>query len=130
MTTLLDWSARTDLIDLLPLVARTAAGNGAAFNVQPYTGRALLILESTAGTGTSPVLTAPTLQDSPDGTTGWANVTNDLQGPVVFSNVVAASVQRRAFDIGATRGFLRVTWGMTGTTPSFTFSCLLLARLT
>lgn len=130
MTTLLDWSARTDLIDLVPLAARTVAGSGTAFNVQPYTGRSMLILECGVPTGGSPILSDIRLQDSPDGTTGWANVTNDISGQPRFANVTGASLQRLWFDAGATRGFVRMAWNMSGTTPSFTFSVLLLARLT
>ena len=131
MTTLLDWSARTDLIELLPLAARTLNGAGAAFNVQPYTGRAVLLFETTAGTGTTPQLAAVRLQDSPDGVGGWVNVTDLTTGLVQFVAVTTApSLQRLTFDIGATRGFVRIGWGIAGTTPSFTFSCLLLARLT
>jgi hypothetical protein len=131
MTTLLDWSARTDLIDLVPLEARTTSGNGPAFNVQPYTGRAMVLLESQPGTGTAPLLSVPRLQDSADGVSGWADVTNELGLVVRFNNVGAApSLQRIWFDVGATRGFVRGGWNMSGTTPSFTFSMLLLARLT
>ena len=131
MTTLLDWSARTDLIDLVPLEARTTSGAGSAFNVQPFTGRAVFLLESTAGSGTAPLLNAVRLQDSPDGVSSWVNVTDIATGLIQFASVTTApSLQWLTFDVSATRGFLRVGWSITGTTPSFTFSCLLLARLT
>lgn len=130
MTALLDWSSKTDLLELVPIAARTASGQGAALNVQAYTGIAFAVLQSAAGTGTSPLLSAE-LQDSLDGTTGWLPIPTEPIAGIRFANVTTTpSVQRRFFNVGACRGFVRASWAISGTTPSFTFGALLVARLT
>lgn len=105
----------TNRVALAPTAARTATGQGSAVDVRQVVGLAQFVLDCAAGTGTTPNLVV-NIQDSPDGSTGWATVAS-------FTAVTTvASAQDRALDVRSTRGFLRAQWTITGTTPSFTFS--------
>lgn len=131
MTILQDPFARTDMIDIRTIGAATASGNTASFNVAAYTGIACMILDCAAGTGTTPQLTNVDIQDSPNGSTGWLALATEPVANFRFATVTTtASLQRRFFNIGACRGFIRVAWTISGTTPSFNFSLILLARQT
>jgi hypothetical protein len=105
----------TNRIGLAGTAARTATGQGSAVDVRQLIGHARFTLDCAAGTGTSPTLTV-NIQDSADGSTGWATVAS-------FTQVTTtASTQDRALDVRSTRGFLRAQWTIGGTSPSFTFS--------
>lgn len=54
------------------------------------------------------------LETSHDGTTGWRNVGS-------FAAKTAVGTERKAFS-GLDK-FVRWQWAISGTTPSFTFSC-------
>lgn len=105
----------TTRVTLAPTAARTATGQGTAVDVRQLVGLAQFMLDCAAGTGTAPTLTV-NIQDSPDGSTGWATIAS-------FTQVTtAASAQDRGVDVRSTRGFLRAQWTIGGTTPSFSFS--------
>lgn len=105
----------TTRVALAPTAARTATGQGSAVDVRQLVGLGQFMLDCAAGTGTTPNLVV-SIQDSPDGTTGWADV-------ISFTAVTTvASAQDRGLDVRSTRGFVRARWVITGTTPSFTFS--------
>lgn len=100
-----------DTIDL-PLAAagaRTATGNGAAFEPGDR-GVARLFLNVTAASGTTPTLNV-TIQTSNDGTT-WRSAGT-------FTQATGVTSQRATFNIDR---FVRATWTIGGTTPSFNFS--------
>jgi hypothetical protein len=123
MTALLDINGQTQLDNLAPTAARTTTGTGSAVDVRGLKGIAAIVLDSAAGTGTTPTLDL-VIQDSPDGTTGWANVTG-----AAFAQVAgAASRQKIPLDVDAVRGFIRASWTIGGGTPSFTFSANALSR--
>ena len=74
---------------LVPITASavvTASGNGTAVDLRDYIGIAALMLNSTAGNGTAPTLDVK-LQDSADGSTGWA----DISPAVAFVQVTSAA---------------------------------------
>lgn len=103
---------------LFPTAARTATVNGAALNIRDNLGRAKIVLDSAAGTGTTPTLDVK-LQDSADGATGFADITG-----AAFTQVTdaGASLQEIPLNVDAVKAFIRGVATITGTGPSFTFS--------
>jgi hypothetical protein len=123
MTALLDINGVVTLNSLHPTAARTTTTNGSAVDVRSQKGIAPVILDSAAGTGTSPTLDVK-IQDSADGSTSWADVTG-----ATFTQVInAASQQKIGLDLDATRGYIRAVATIGGTSPSFTFSVSALGR--
>ncbi len=117
MTALSDRGNTVAVSSLRATAAITATGQGSAVDVRTRRGLGVIILDSAAGTGTSPTLDA-VIQDSADGSTGWATVAG-----ATFTQVAgAASLQTLVFDFDACRGFIRVSETVGGTTPSFTRS--------
>lgn len=110
----------TTLMNLLPSAARTATVTGSAVDIQLMSGRCAVILDSAAGTGTTPTLDV-VIQDSDDGSTGWATVST-------FAQVTnAAAVQtKNSLDSNGTKRYVRAVGTITGTSPSFAFSVNLL----
>lgn len=93
--------------------ARTATGSSGAFSVghQDFIS---LMLDVTAVSGTSPSLTL-SVEWSPDAT-NWFTA-----DPVdTFTAVTATGKKVKVFQVKGTTA--RVTWTISGTTPSFTFS--------
>lgn len=121
MTTIMDPNGSATLIGLHPNAARTGGGSGVVFDVRQLAGLGIIILDVEGGTGTTPTL-AVSVQDSPDGTTGWATLLA-FTGMTTFS-----SLQRRSINLGACRGFIRLAWSIGGTTPSYQFSAVMLGR--
>lgn len=95
----------------LASAVRTATGQGSALEVGDFhTVRALL--DVTAASGTAPTLDVK-LQTSHDGSTGWRDV-------AAFAQKTAVGTERKAFS-GLDK-FVRWSWTIGGTGPSFTFS--------
>lgn len=104
---------------LHPVAARAATGRGTGINVRDYIGRAKIILDCAAGTGTTPTLDVR-LQDSAD------NVTfADVPGTVFVQVTTVASQQQRGVTLDGTREWVALAWTVGGGTPSFTFSATL-----
>jgi hypothetical protein len=101
-----------DPITVLPSTTATASGNGGAVPSGPYN-TFRLTLDVTAASGTTPSLTV-TIQTSADGSTGWTTL------GTAFNAATAVSNQRKVLS-GADR-FVRASYTISGTTPSFTFS--------
>ena len=89
----------------------TANGSGAGLPCSSYT-TARLTLTVTAATGTTPSMTV-TVETSGDGTTGWASVG-------AFAAKTAPGTERKT--VSGLDNYVRVSWAVTGTTPSFTAS--------
>lgn len=104
-----EW-AETDDVTLAASEARTASGSGSSVELGDR-GTLRLLLDVTAASGTLPSLQVD-VQTSYDATT-WRT----LGG---FTALAATGSQRASFP-GADR-FVRATWTVSGTTPSFTFS--------
>ena len=102
MTALLDPNGACDVVVFDPGTVRGTAD--VSFGMQDmriYTGIATAIL-SVLCTVTGTV--AVKLQDSADGSTGWA----DIAGAAFPTLTAANEVRRLSFNVGATRGFVRV----------------------
>jgi hypothetical protein len=95
---------------LAPSAARTASGSGPGLQMGAKS-TARLDLAVTAAAGTGPTMTV-TIEHSHDGTTWVAHS--------AFPAVTAAGTVRKVF--GGLDNYVRATWTMGGTTPSFTFS--------
>jgi hypothetical protein len=100
-----------DTITVLASGTRTASGSGPATPTQAYN-TLRLTLSVTAASGTTPSLTV-TIETSADGSTGWTTL-----GSAYAAQTTTATV-RKVFS-GADR-YVRASYTITGTTPSFTF---------
>lgn len=108
------------LVNLLPTAARTATANGTGVDVRDYEGKGTVVLDSAAGTGTTPTLDVK-LQDSDDNST-FA----DISG-ATFTQVAAdAARQNIALDFNNVKRYVRAVSTIGGTSPSFTYSLNLL----
>jgi len=97
-------------VTLAPSTARTANGSGGPY-VMGARGTLRLSLAVTAASGSTPSLTV-TVETSADGTTWYSAGT--------FAAKTTTGTERKSFS-GMDR-YARVSWAITGTTPSFTFS--------
>jgi hypothetical protein len=100
--------ADIDDVELAASAARTATGQGAAVALGDR-GTLRLLLDVTAASGTLDV----TVETSFDGATGWRSLGT-------FAQKTAVASERKSFS-GCDR-YVRATWTVGGTTPSFTFS--------
>ena len=111
--------------------AETTTGNGAAVDSgvvggSQYGLEGFLQVSAAAGTA-SPTLVVK-IQGSADGSSGWTDL-------VTFTSVALAAVPTAqkgtwaAGGAGSTPRYLRATWTITGTTPSFTFAVAAFRRL-
>lgn len=112
------------LFSLRPQAA-TATTNGSAVDTFGYNSAAVT-LEVGAVSGTSPTLDVK-IQESADGSTGWADVSG-----ATFTQVTAANNSQiiRVEGLGTSRKrYLRAVATIAGTSPSFTLAVeLLLGR--
>tara|TARA_R110002110_G_scaffold199101_1_gene409859 strand:- start:1 stop:384 length:384 start_codon:yes stop_codon:yes gene_type:complete len=110
-----------DTVEVLPAVRRTATANGSAVDIQQYVGKLKFVLATSAGGGTSPTLDVK-LQDSADGSTGWA----DISG-AAFTQVTDAADATADLGIwaNAVKRYVRAVVTISGTSP--TFDCALVA---
>ena len=111
------------VLSLFDPAARTATVNGSAVDILDYDGFAAGILQSAAGTGTTPTLDVK-LQDSADGSTGWA----DIAGAAFAQVTNAASRQIVKFNASAARRYIRAVATIGGTTPSFACAACLIGK--
>ncbi len=113
---------------MLILDAMTARLEGAevfttAVDVRTYVGvttAILMAIATTAGT------LAVKLQDSANGSTGWA----DIVGAAFASVTAGPSAQRLAFNVGACRGFVRLSITVTGALADYDVGVVALAKRT
>jgi hypothetical protein len=123
MTALPDVNGNTVLTALHPNATRTATGTGTAVDVRALSGVGAVVLDSAAGTGTTPT-NAVTIEDSPDGSTGWAPIAGAAFTPLA----AVASQQKIGVNWNACRGWVRAAWAIGGTTPSYTFAIVAVSR--
>lgn len=102
--------------NLFPTAARTTTANGSGVDLQAVKGGAIVIVDSAAGTGTTPTLDLK-LQSSPDNST-WT----DVSGAAFTQIINAASQQIFGIDVTKCQRYVRAVATIGGTTPSFTFS--------
>jgi len=99
-----------------PTAARTATGQTSGIDLKDYDGDVVFLLDSAAGTGTSPTLDV-TIEDSADDSS-FAAITD-----AAFTQVTGtASARKLVVNKDSARRYVRVKYTIGGTTPSFTFS--------
>jgi hypothetical protein len=92
--------------------ARTTTGQGSAVSTGVEQAQ-VAKLDVTAASGTTPSLTV-LIEESPNGSTGWSTHSSFTARSTTGSQVI--DLKKRS------QPFLRASWTITGTTPSFTFS--------
>lgn len=108
---------KLDLLSFHPTAARTATGSGTGLDLQQYDGDIVLLLDSAAGTGTTPTL-AVTVEHSDLLGSGYTAIT----GAAFTTVTTTASQQKLVISHDEAKRYVRVTYTLGGTTPSFTFS--------
>ena len=110
-------------LDKLTVVAGKATGavtstaTSSAIDLLEYDGDVLLVLDSAAGTGTSPTLDVKiTNSDASSGTY------TDLSGATFTQVVDAASMQTLVINKDSAERYIKIVQTITGSSPSFTFS--------
>jgi len=101
-------------ITLLPAAARTTGGAGDGTSAAAEFREGNILLDITAASGTAPSLTV-TVETSADGAS-WFTHTAFAAKTAVGKDVL------KLVNLGA---FLRVSYAISGTAPSFTFSVVL-----
>ncbi len=108
---------------LLGSAARTTTVNGSAVDLLNYDGSIKAVLESAAGTGTSPTMDVK-IQDSADGSTGWA----DVSGATFTQVTTAVSLQSLSLNTRGMKRYIRAVATIGGTTPSFTCNAIAIGQ--
>lgn len=103
--------ART--LTLLASAARTASGTATVDAASEYDS-VDIYLDVTAVSGTSPSMTV-TYQTSMDGGTTWFDVT---------AGAAITAAGKQAINVSRPGAMGRISYAITGTTPSFTFSAI------
>ena len=97
--------------------AVTSTATSSAIDLLEYDGDVLLVLDSAAGTGTSPTLDVKiTNSDASSGTY------TDLSGATFTQVVDAASMQTLVINKDSAERYIKIVQTITGSSPSFTFS--------
>lgn len=104
------------LLNLFPTAARTATANGTGIDLNDYEGDVAIILDSAAGTGTTPTLDVK-IQDSADNST-FA----DVSGATFTQLTTTAGREKIVINSNSTARYVRAVATIAGTSPSFTFS--------
>lgn len=99
---------------LSDIAARTSTVTGSAVDIRDYVGRIKVLQLVGTVSGTSPTLNGK-IQDSADGSTGWADVTGATFTEVTASN----SSQSIGVDTRACKRYIRYVGTIAGTSPSF-----------
>jgi len=108
---------KLETLSFHPTAARTATGNGTGLDMQTYDGDVVLILDSAAGTGTTPTL-AVTVEHSDSLGSGYTAIS----GAAFTTVTTTASQQKLVVSKDEAKRYVRVTYTIGGSTPSFTFS--------
>lgn len=118
MTHLLNALAQATGVELASAASRTSTLTGTGIDVLEYEGVGLVLLNASAGSGTSPTLDVK-LQHSDDDST-YEDVTSGA-----FTQVTdvaeTAGVKVMKLNVSDLKRYLRVVGTIAGTTPSFDF---------
>lgn len=116
----------------LAVAARiTATFTGAAIDLRPYEGQAMIHLNSAAMENAASTMDAK-IQHSVDGATAWTDaVTLPSGAALAFAQVTnaAASAQTIEFNTTDTHRYIRVVETLAGTTPAVTAAISMTAKL-
>tara|TARA_R100000231_G_scaffold3174_2_gene5847 strand:+ start:7565 stop:7948 length:384 start_codon:yes stop_codon:yes gene_type:complete len=97
--------------------AKTATATSAAIDLLEFDGDVLLVLDSAAGTGSSPTLDVKLTECD---TTGGTYT--DLSGATFTQVTDSASMQTLVISKDSAERFVKIVQTIGGSTPSFTFS--------
>lgn len=117
MTILQQALDKLQLSTLHATAARTATGSATGVDMQARDGDLYLVLDSAAGTGTT-----PTLDVTVESSDTLAGTYTAITGAAFTRVTTTASQQSLTISKDEARRFIRVTYTIGGTTPSFTFS--------
>ncbi len=118
MTHLLNALAQATGVELAPAASRTSTLTGTGIDVLEYEGVALVLLNASAGTGTTPTLDVK-LQHSDDDST-YEDVTSGAFSQVTDA-AETAGVKVMKLNVSDLKRYLRIVGTIAGTTPSFDF---------
>lgn len=118
MTHLLNALAQATGVELAPAASRSSTLTGTGIDVLEYEGVALVLLNASAGTGTSPTLDVK-LQHSDDDST-YEDVTSGAFSQVTDA-AETAGVKVMKLNVSDLKRYLRIVGTIAGTTPSFDF---------
>ena len=118
MTHLLNALAQATGVELAPAASRTSTLTGTGIDVLEYEGVALVLLNASAGTGTTPTLDVK-LQHSDDDST-YEDVTSGTFSQVTDA-AETAGVKVMKLNVSDLKRYLRIVGTIAGTTPSFDF---------
>lgn len=108
---------KLELLNFHATATRTATGSATGLDLQAYDGDVVLVLDSAAGTGTTPTL-AVTVESSDTLGSGYTAIS----GAAFTTVTTTASAQKLVINKDSAQRYVRVTYTLGGTTPSFTFS--------
>jgi len=115
---IVDVHGEIGVFELLVSGARTANVTGSGVDISAYQGNLKIILDSAAGSGTSPTLDVK-IQNSADGTTY-----TDVAGAAFAQVTTTASLQSIRLDTRSVKKYIRAVGTIGGTSPSFNFAVL------
>jgi hypothetical protein len=102
----------------------TTTETGTGVSILDYDGVGLAVLASAAGTGSAPTLDGK-LQDSPDGSTDWQDITGATFTQVTDAGAAAEAI---SFSVNSARKFIRAVGTIAGGTPSFDFGIVFVGQ--
>lgn len=108
---------KLEFVNFHATATRTATGSATGVDMQQYDGDFVLILDSAAGTGTTPTL-AVTVEHSDALGSGYTAIS----GAAFTAVATTASAQKLVISKDEAKRYVRVTYTLGGTNPSFTFS--------
>lgn len=106
----------TTLVNLLPTAALSVTTNGTGVDITQYQGKFAIILDSGAGAGGTTTLDVK-IQDSADGSTGWA----DVSGATFTQVTTVASRQKIGVLSDICKQYIRAV-ATIGAGATFSFS--------
>jgi hypothetical protein len=113
---------------LLPAASRSASANGTGIDMSLYEGNAIVIVELTNVSGTSPTADFKLQEcDTVGGTYTDLGAAGSLVPAAAATQVGAASsLQKLAIEVQATKKFVRGVLTLAGTSPVYTCSAYVL----
>lgn len=108
-------------VEVLPLAARSASGNGSAIDLRAYEGDVVLTMQALPTGGDANETLDVAVQDSADGSTDW----QPLSPAVAFTQVVQPGLVAVTLKVvvkkDEVRRYIRAASTLAGTTPTFTY---------
>lgn len=109
-------------INLLPMQAVTATGNGTGVDVREFVGEIALYLAAKNTAGTTPTLDV-TIEESDDNST-YAAVAGAAFTQVTDAGTLAAVLHKLTLDVGSRKRYLRAVKTVSGDSAAFDAACI------